>query len=346
MVLGPRDGEYILKTSTASAAAICVVGTPLDVLKNAAQGQIMPKTPVPNVLEIAKSIKPQGVRAFWAGFLPSMAHSVLTPGIFFALYEGQRRRKHCYAAGVMARMFSFTCVQPFEYMRTIRQANTGTTSAEVTAYLDRDVWNIICTDGLPSLWRGWWATMFQTLSFSLLAWTSYESILRGLAGESEGFDEERNMLAELGATKIGGAALVSGVFAGFLTHPFDVIKTQQQIHLRVQSDSNSGFTRNSVARFIRTGKNVYEAAGIGGFYAGVVPRMSRIAIAAVVLGPLFEFVHPLHEDLYRPRRQLLVLGDDPSKVIAHPRNVDRVHVEFGKPSGGGGGRNFGGGAFG
>jgi len=79
------------------------------------------------------------------------------------------------------------------------------------------------------------------------------------------------------------AALLGGLFACYLTHPFDTIKTCMQ----------GDIERNKFKSFTDTAKVVYGESGFAGFYRGATFRYGRMAIAVGMMDFLQSMIGPL-----------------------------------------------------
>ena len=79
------------------------------------------------------------------------------------------------------------------------------------------------------------------------------------------------------------AALLGGLFACYLTHPFDTIKTCMQGDIERQIYGN----------FIQTGSKIYGDSGPTGFYRGATFRYGRMVCAVFIMDLLKEKVSML-----------------------------------------------------
>jgi solute carrier family 25, member 39/40 len=75
---------------------------------------------------------------------------------------------------------------------------------------------------------------------------------------------------------------VSGITAAALTHPFDVAKTRRQALLLSQEG-----VPTQTMRFLA---RIAQQEGIGALYAGIVPRLAKIAPACGVMIASYETV--------------------------------------------------------
>merc|ERR1711924_444310 len=123
-------------------------------------------------------------------------------------------------------------------------------------------------------------------------------------------------------------ASVCGAGAALATQPFDVVKTKMQVHQLIKTD-RSGYRKVTVPRVSTTFREVFNSAGVRGFYAGGLARMLCAATGGLLLGPLFQYGQLLAEDSSRPFREMYVLPEDPTRTIVHPRAYRSLNIEIG-----------------
>mmetsp|Transcript_5131 Transcript_5131/g.15024 ORF Transcript_5131/g.15024 Transcript_5131/m.15024 type:complete len:106 (+) Transcript_5131:2-319(+) len=74
------------------------------------------------------------------------------------------------------------------------------------------------------------------------------------------------------------AALLGGLFACYLTHPFDTIKTCMQ----------GDIERETYGSFTQTGSKIMGDSGVTGFYRGATFRYGRMVCAVFIMDFLKE----------------------------------------------------------
>lgn len=79
------------------------------------------------------------------------------------------------------------------------------------------------------------------------------------------------------------AALLGGLFACYLTHPFDTIKTCMQ----------GDIERATYGNFVQTAGKIYGESSIFGFYRGATFRYGRMACAVFIMDSLKDMIGPL-----------------------------------------------------
>jgi len=79
------------------------------------------------------------------------------------------------------------------------------------------------------------------------------------------------------------AALLGGLFACYLTHPFDTVKTCMQ----------GDIERQKFKGFLSTAKIVHGESGLTGFYRGATFRYGRMVIAVGMMDFLQSMIGPL-----------------------------------------------------
>merc|ERR1739845_296122 len=119
---------------------------------------------------------------------------------------------------------------------------------------------------------------------------------------------------------------MGGAGAAALTQPFDVVKTRMQTHQMVLTDKR-GYRKVTIPRVSRTFKEVFNIGGVRALWTGGLARCTRAGVAGIVLGPIFEFVCRVAEDMDKPFRKLYIPPPDPSSTIVHPRSEKAMYIE-------------------
>lgn len=120
------------------------------------------------------------------------------------------------------------------------------------ASVGRAVTTVVREEGAAALWRGVGTTMWRDVPFSMVYWLGYENLKnclgcgRGEPASEGGVQRGERSGDGLGVVEDKGrgggqrgsadflmrsftAGAISGVVSSLLTHPFDVVKTQQQV---------------------------------------------------------------------------------------------------------------------
>lgn len=79
------------------------------------------------------------------------------------------------------------------------------------------------------------------------------------------------------------AALLGGLFACYLTHPFDTVKTCMQ----------GDIERSVYGSFSQTAAKIYSESSLPGFYRGATFRYGRMVCAVFIMDTLKEMIGPL-----------------------------------------------------
>lgn len=177
------------------------------------------------------------------------------------------------SAGIMARTVVTTAVSPLELIRTNLQS---TPPSPGTPHTLRSTLSSIAalarTHGTIHLWRGLGTTLWRDVPFSGLYWAGYESIKRHL-----------NRRGHEGAGVSFASGATSGTLAALLTSPFDVLKTRKQSLLMSSAIGGSG-----AAGTLTVLKEIVRSEGVSALYAGLVPRITKIAPACGIMIACFE----------------------------------------------------------
>lgn len=299
-----EDFSALLRSGTASAAVLGVLSLPLQVLRHGAQAAISKQQPAPGLREVLKAAAVPKSGLF-RGLVPALCHSSLSPLVFLLGYEVQRGSTEVIQAGMVAKAVQVTALQPFDLIRTCRQAVILLPSS-AAAHLQRTPWEVVMSEGTRSLWRGWIPTLLRDVLAAGLFWHSYTLLTKSILKEPWEEEFDRKAMQQRAMT----CAAISGVCAAgsaLVTQPFDVVKTRMQIHCMVTSDAKSGYRYFKVAR---VGKTFRETMAMAGWR-----------------GPLFEYAELLSNDADRPLRHPLILGEDPGRTIVHPRSTRDMFIE-------------------
>jgi solute carrier family 25 protein 39/40 len=238
----------------------------------------------------------EGIRTLWSGLGPTLVLALPTTVLYFVAYEQLRVHLKDYhrtntaknvsdddyklpmwiplVSGCTARCFAVTVVNPLELIRTKMQS-------EKMSYLEvgRGFHAMIKQHGFRGFFKGLLPTILRDAPFSSIYWTSYEL-----------FKNYYNIaIPSFYQSFVGGA--FAGSIAAFLTTPFDVIKTHQQIEFgeKVLYSHNGKMKKKPPSGTKATMRNIYKSAGIRGFFAGLAPRLFKVAPACAIMISSYEY---------------------------------------------------------
>ncbi|EJD03864.1 mitochondrial carrier [Fomitiporia mediterranea MF3/22] len=178
-------------------------------------------------------------------------------------------------AGIIARSFISTLGSPLELIRTNLQS---TPISPDTPHTLRSVLvsirEVAQRQGPLSLWRGVGPTLWRDVPFSGIYWAGYERLKRILEGR--GFH---------GAPAAFVSGAVSGTTAAIIVSPFDTAKTRRQALVMSSISGGSSAPSTSVVSVL---KEVVRTEGVSGLFAGLTPRMAKIAPACGIMIACFE----------------------------------------------------------
>lgn len=212
--------------------------------------------------------------------------------VYFTIYD-QLRAKLCQklkyshvdqplwlpmVAGGTARAMSATLISPLELVRTKMQS-TSISYGEIGQAIKVSVKR----EGILSLWRGLGPTILRDVPFSALYWFNYEFLKKKFTQPDPTF--WFSFWAGAGA----------GTIAAMVTLPFDVVKTHRQIELgeevaiqtkpKFATSASTTTSNNTFAIMAR----IYSQRGIRGLFAGIVPRIIKVAPACAIMISTYEF---------------------------------------------------------
>jgi solute carrier family 25 protein 39/40 len=252
----PKENQLVRHATASLVGSVATILTlnPMFVLKVRVQNADRPIISWMTVLEEANEIKKsRGIRGFWSGTSTALMMSIPNTVVYMTAYEkcksslSQRvfnDHPPTYVAGIsgaIARMISVSVVAPFELVRTMQSSgNSGGFLSIAKA--------IVQQNGARGLYKGWSSTIMRDCPFSALYWFSFEAIkpiatksLRTIAHSEDSFSPM--------ATFISGST--AGTIAAVITHPFDVLKTKQQ--LSASTTGTLSFLRNSSFQILTRG---------------------------------------------------------------------------------------------
>ncbi|XP_058508658.1 probable mitochondrial glutathione transporter SLC25A39 [Solea solea] len=233
-----------------------------------------------------KIIRHEGLASLWSGLPPTLVMAVPATVVYFTCYDqlkdlltsglGLQGSHTPLLAGATARLTVATVVCPLELIRTKMQSRRLSYSE-----LRMALRSALAQDGPRCLWRGWSATTLRDVPFSAVYWFNYELVKAHLC-ERTGEPQ-----ASFSISFLAGA--ISGSIAAFLTMPFDVVKTRRQIQLG-DVDIREVFSKNTTALSTwRTMKKIRAELGYRGLFAGLLPRVIRVAPACAIMISTYEF---------------------------------------------------------
>ena len=260
--------------------------------------------------------------SLWRGLSPTLAMAIPANVIYFAGYDWLRTNNHspihnrvndAYAplvAGSTARVTAAAVISPIEMFRTRLQATSGSGTGHFRATF-QGLHDLTKSQGYSALWRGLTLTMWRDVPFSGLYWWGYEAIRNSLTDARDTargrvLDPNRSSTRQRSnsrtrenhtATFIDSfvAGAVSGAVAAFVTTPFDVGKTRQQVHSHGQDAGKSSAkvaTSNgivpeemSMPRFLA---HIFREEGFPGLFKGWSARCLKVAPACAIMISSYE----------------------------------------------------------
>lgn len=225
-------------------------------------------------------VRNEGFVALYAGLGPTFAMAVPANVLYFVAYETLRDelRKHhvpleALLAGSAARVVSVSLTIPFEVVRTRVQAldaNLGRTPR-------MEIANLIRNEGYRSFWKGLGPMLARDVPFSGLYWFLFEKIKSALKDVAPAPSTTALISPDVKLAFVSGAA--AGSLAAFVTTPFDVLKTRQQVEVACKA-SDPNCKPPGVFHLI---SDILRSEGPQRLFAGAVPRTLRVAPACAIM---------------------------------------------------------------
>jgi solute carrier family 25 protein 39/40 len=271
-----------------------------------------------------KIARNEGYQTLWRGMSPTLMMAIPGNVIYFTGYDWLRYNhaspirkiaSDTYApliAGSVARVAAGIAVSPVEMFRTRMQATAGSGSGVFKETL-LGLHRMAQTQGYTSLWRGLTLTLWRDVPFSGFYWWGYEAIRNKLTDAREvargrHLDPGRSLTSGRAAQAeqdhtttfvdsfIAGSG--SGAIAAFITTPFDVGKTRQQVYHHAGDDAPSVVSAREAAKagkhipeelhitqFLR---HIYAEEGIAGLFKGWAARCMKVAPACAIMISSYE----------------------------------------------------------
>lgn len=316
-------------------AAYCVAGPPSSSIVNSegvacAVEEIKAKTFNSTLDGIRKIAKNEGPLTLWRGLSPTLAMAVPGNVIYFAGYDWLRVAPQSpfvkmamsddYAplfAGSTARILAAIVVSPIEMFRTRMQATHSQPKGSTGVSYFRDTANgmkeMIGEKGVRSLWTGLTLTLWRDVPFSAIYWWGYEAMRNRLTDARESSrgrsridgrspDAQRlrsrsrsreDHTATLVDSFIAGAT--SGAIAAFVTTPFDVGKTRQQVVKHGAAMDTSGVASKASKTLIPEELpmpkflwHIFKEQGMSGLFRGWTARCLKVAPACAIMISSYE----------------------------------------------------------
>ncbi|NXK79583.1 S2540 protein, partial [Amazona guildingii] len=228
----------------------------------------------------------EGVKSLWSGLPPTLIMALPTTVIYFTCYDqlsealksrlGKDDEHIPILAGSLSRFGSVTIVSPLELIRTRMQFRKFSYKQLYLCVSSK-----VASDGWLSLWRGWSSTVLRDVPFSAMYWYNYEHFKKILC-EELGTHEPTFFIAFA-----SGAA--SGSIASVITLPFDVVKTHRQTELWECETLKSAVPQRDSTSTWAVMRKIVAKNGITGLFAGIIPRLFKVAPACAIMISTYEY---------------------------------------------------------
>lgn len=270
---------------------------------------------------LKKIARNEGMLTLWRGLSPTLVMAIPANVIYFTGYDWLRYNHmspiravsndtyNPLISGSFARVLSALAVSPIEMFRTRMQSTSASTTGVFRETLV-GMHRMTQSQGYTSLWRGLTLTMWRDVPFSALYWWGYESLrnaIRNTRGEGSSnliptaqqqlqYREESHSRVFVDSFAAGSLA---GAAAAFVTTPFDVGKTRQQVYRHAGDDAPP--TLQAVKEAAKEGKfvpeelsmprflnHILKEEGPSGLFRGWIPRVLKVAPACAIMISSYE----------------------------------------------------------
>lgn len=230
-----------------------------------------------------KITRTEGVTALWSGLPPTLLMSIPSTVIYFTAYdrikyglgydEHDPSTRHLpVAAGILARALAVVLFNPLELLRTKMQ------SSRLSYFQLKEAIKIsIENNGLAFIMKGLGPSLLRDIPFSAIYWFGYEF--------TKSYQMRHYHTTDVNLILTFASGAVCGSLAALLTLPFDVVKTHRQIELGEAQVAGTSKKLVSTWTLLR---ELYGKRGFTALYAGVVPRMIKVAPACAIMITTYE----------------------------------------------------------
>ncbi|KAL1953694.1 hypothetical protein VTO42DRAFT_2367 [Malbranchea cinnamomea] len=192
---------------------------------------------------LRKIARNEGLLSLWRGLSPTLVMAIPANVIYFTGYDWLRFDRASpiarlvadqwtpLVAGSVARIAAASVISPIEMFRTRLQATSGKGTDHFKRTL-QGLHQLTQAKGYGALWRGLTLTMWRDVPFSGFYWWGYEAVKNRLTDlRAKPFQHGPHPPHDNTITFVDSfiAGATSGAAAAFLTTPFDVGKTRQQV---------------------------------------------------------------------------------------------------------------------
>lgn len=174
-------------------------------------------------------------------------------------------------AGILARGSIVSLLSPLELVRTNLQSTPMGDTPNTLRSVLTSIRNLARDRGIPSLWRGLGPTLWRDVPFSGIYWASYETLKKTFRQHGQE-----------GASVAFFSGAISGMTAALITSPFDVLKTRQQALIMAPSSPTQ------ISASLPFLVHIAKTEGMRALFAGIQPRMVKIAPACGIMIACFE----------------------------------------------------------
>ncbi|OQR78137.1 solute carrier family 25 member 40-like [Tropilaelaps mercedesae] len=227
----------------------------------------------------------EGLGALWSGLPPTLIMAVPATVIYFTTYDtikGKLIRNQAFdstvgvaaSSGASARLVTATCISPLELFRTKLQSQKISYVQLIQAMRE-----MVAAKGIGSLYLGLSSTLLRDVPFSCIYWAFYESFKKSFV--PDGGNPQLSFCLCAGA--------IAGIAAAVVTLPFDVVKTYRQIELG-EKMFRPQESRLHVSGPFAMLADIYRKRGPQGLFAGIVPRIVKIAPACAIMISTYEML--------------------------------------------------------
>jgi len=304
-----------IMASSLGALMATAVLNPMLILKVNLQRGRLAKADIQSAKSIGKTAaeiySQKGLIGFWAGMPMGLLQTVPSTVTYMLMYEKLKMRllsvcgeKSFVApiipgvAAMISRCVTASLISPIELIRTLQASGVGGGSMFIAKSLYKQ-------KGISGFYLGLRATLWRDVPYSFVYWQSYQ-MMRDQVNPT---GVEYNNLWSMGSVFVTGS--IASILSACISHPFDVLKTNQQVNIRnlsltaaaVNTTQTVATVSTAAAMPIECESNVcgtvhelYKRGGMKACFRGLSMRLAMVIPGGAIMITVYEIVKKISEN--------------------------------------------------
>jgi len=242
-----------------------------------------------------KISRTEGIRGFFKGLVTTAVGIVPGQFLYITIYEVVRSQLRNFInhkdnnrvevftnfmGGACASLFSSTITVPLDVISQLLMIQDGKVNKRTYTGGIHACKEIIRTEGIRGVYRGYAASVMVYAPSSALWWSFYSILKRNIMI----FKDKTRFKGKGDLLCYSACGVTSGIITVTITSPLDVVKTKLQVLSFKQDKTQPRMTFTNIA------KNVWRTEGFKGYFKGVTARMMSITPVSFLLILTYEQV--------------------------------------------------------